>query len=95
MPKIRTRTLPHPEIDKETKNLMEEASRLKALLSSHINYMQNRRKLFDLQEITRERWKRWNMEKWRRIVERIDLKKDSGDFWWEVNRCWAEVSNIQ
>ena len=43
-PKIRTRTLPHPEFDEETKGLMEEAGRLKILLSLNINYHINRKR---------------------------------------------------
>ena len=56
IPKIKSRTLPHPEIDPETGSMMEEASKIKMLLSLNINYMDNRRRLTALREIIRERW---------------------------------------
>ena len=45
VPKIKTRTLPHPQIDRETKELMEESQKIKTLLAMNIDFPENRRKL--------------------------------------------------
>ena len=55
VPKIRSRTLPHPKIDEETKNMMKEAEMLKMLMAMKVNYAINRRKLIALRELIRER----------------------------------------
>ena len=55
VPKIRSRTLLLPEIDSETKNIMEEPSRIKIFLAMNINYIENRMRLTSLREIIRER----------------------------------------
>ena len=54
--KIKSRILPLPEIDQETKDMMEEANRIKTLLAMNINYIKNRSWLTALREIIRERW---------------------------------------
>ena len=47
VPKIRRRTLPHPEIDEE-KELMKEARKTKVQMVNGVNYLRNRRKLIQL-----------------------------------------------
>ena len=45
VPKIRRRTLPHPEIGEETKELMKEARKTKIQMVNGINYLRNRIKI--------------------------------------------------
>ena len=86
VPKIRSRTLLHPQIDPEIKSMMEEAIRIKMLLSLNIDYLRNRRRLTELREFIRERWRRKNVERWRNLVDKIDVGRNYQDFWKQVNR---------
>ena len=78
VPNIRSRTIPYPEIDRETNSMMGRASRIKTLLSLY--YVTNRRRLTVLRELIRERWWRWNAEKYKNIIEKVDLDRHSREF---------------
>ena len=54
VPKLRARTLPHHEIDQETRSMMEEAKRIKIQMVNRVDYMNNRRRLTVLRERIKE-----------------------------------------
>ena len=56
---------------------MEEARRIKMLSSMNINYIRNRKKLTNLRELIRERWWRKTIDKWRSMVDKVDMEKIS------------------
>ena len=57
VPKIKRRTLPHPELDEETLQLMAEAKRLKILVVNGIDYINNIKVLFRTRKRIREKWR--------------------------------------
>ena len=69
--------------------MMEEASRIKTLLAMNINYAENRRRLTELTELIRERWRMVDAEKWRNLVDKVDMERDPKSFWKEVNRMFG------
>ena len=98
VPKIRRRTLPHPEIDEETKELTKEARKTKIQMVNRINYLRNRRKLTQLRKNIRAKWEEKRREMWRDLVRRTDLEKDPSKFWKEIGkmterkkRVWQET----
>ena len=48
VPKIRTRKLPHPEIDQETRTMMEKARRIKIRMVNELDFVNNKRRLIVL-----------------------------------------------
>ena len=83
VPKISSRTLLHPEIYLKTKEMMEEARRIKMLLFMSVDYIRNRRRLTELRELIRERW--WRKNNMVDKVDKVDMEKIYGDFWMQVN----------
>ena len=57
IPKVKMKTIPHPEIDEEIKTMMKEIKRIKILLMNNVNYTRNKGKMLQLRENIRERWK--------------------------------------
>ena len=76
VPKIRARTLPHPEIDQETRYVMEEARGIKVQMVNGVDYANNRRRLTVMGERIRERWIENRNRMWRDLVNKTD--KSSG-----------------
>ena len=56
VPKIKRRTLPHPEISEDIKEIMKEAKKVKVLMTNGTEYLTNKRKLSRLRETIREHW---------------------------------------
>ena len=81
IPKIKMRTIPHPEIDEEIKTMMMEIKRIKILLMNNINYPRNKGKMLQLRKNIREMWKEKAGEMWSKLVEKTDKQKDPKEFW--------------
>ena len=56
-PRIKSRTLPHPEIDEEIKSKTKEVGKIKNLLANGIYFRENKRTLIRLRTELREKWK--------------------------------------
>ena len=54
VPKIRSRALPEPKIDRETKEMMEEANRITTLLAMNIGFLAKKKRFTSLRELIRE-----------------------------------------
>ena len=80
VPRIRARTLPHPEIDQETRSLMDEARGIKVQMVNGVDYVNNRQRLTVLRERIRERWLENRNRMWRDLVNKIDKKKTPQEF---------------
>ena len=55
VPKMSARKLPHPEIDQETRFMMEQARRNKIQMVSGVDFVNNKRSLIVLRERIKER----------------------------------------
>ena len=86
VPKIKTRKLPHPEIDSEIKDLMEVARRRKIMIMNGVDVFSNKRELNRCRETIREKWKEKVNEMWTNMVEKIDLERDPKEFWESIRR---------
>ena len=86
VPKIKHRTLPHLEIDEETKELRRETRKTKIKMVNGMDYLRNRGKLVQLREEIRTEWEEKRIEMWRDLVERTDKERHPEKFWREIGR---------
>ena len=62
------RTLPHPEIEDDKRNMMHKAERTKLLIGNRIGFRENKRKLNKLREVLRTICKDKRKVIWTRLV---------------------------
>ena len=86
VPKIKARTLQHPEIDRETRSMIEEARRTKVQMVNGIDYVNNRRRLTALRERIRERCTEKRNQMWRDLVTKVDTKRTPKELWKDIGR---------
>ena len=65
---------------------MEVARRRKILIMNEVNMAANKRELNRYRETIREKWNEKVNEMWTSMVEKIDLKKDTKEFWESIRR---------
>ena len=95
VPKIRARKLPHPEIDQETRTMMEEARRIKIQMVNGVEFVNNKRRLIVLRERIKERWVVKKNQMWKDLVDKADKRRHPREYWKEIGRMLGRKRKIR